>query len=332
MSPTRCAVRAERFITCDHCARPSKGGECDLSDRSRPFGRGDHELCIGLQEIRRVDQNLITNGIRVPRARGGDLLACQKKATCIYSQLKTCSSSESQRDYGSHPALHGDAGQAALCRQPRQSEVLWHVPSARYELFPASSDPQSKLYLPESDQASVSRAAPVLTRAIDWTLIAQQYDELVKYATAVQIDGRRRAILARFTPTRRIQPTRRCGIGTVIKTSSCAVSGRRNVAAGDSEGLNVVENWNSANSFIFYGRYGELSSNRRDDQEIGCCAPPLANQPCVREHADDPDVLADPPGCAADPEDFRGLTPLIYAHVNRMEIPSGYDHRLPLAA
>jgi len=32
------------------------------------------------------------------------------------------------------------------------------------------------------------------------------------------------------------------------------------------EGLNVVENWNSANSFIFYGRHGEMATNRRDNQ------------------------------------------------------------------
>jgi TnpA family transposase len=34
------------------------------------------------------------------------------------------------------------------------------------------------------------------------------------------------------------------------------------------EGLNVVENWNSANSFILYGRGGEIATNRAEDQEI----------------------------------------------------------------
>ena len=34
------------------------------------------------------------------------------------------------------------------------------------------------------------------------------------------------------------------------------------------EGLNVVENWNSANDFIFYGKSGEIATNRLDDQEI----------------------------------------------------------------
>ena len=39
---------------------------------------------------------------------------------------------------------------------------------------------------------------------------------------------------------------------------------RREVNAG----LKVLENWNSANDFIFYGRSGEIASNRLDDQEI----------------------------------------------------------------
>lgn len=34
-----------------------------------------------------------------------------------------------------------------------------------------------------------------------------------------------------------------------------------------NSGLNVVENWNSANSFIFYGKGGEIATNRLEDQE-----------------------------------------------------------------
>ena len=34
------------------------------------------------------------------------------------------------------------------------------------------------------------------------------------------------------------------------------------------EGLNVVETWNSANGFIFFGKGGEVASNRLDDQEV----------------------------------------------------------------
>ena len=38
------------------------------------------------------------------------------------------------------------------------------------------------------------------------------------------------------------------------------------------EGLNVIENWNSANAFIHYGKGGEFASNRLEDQEIAMLA------------------------------------------------------------
>jgi TnpA family transposase len=34
------------------------------------------------------------------------------------------------------------------------------------------------------------------------------------------------------------------------------------------DGLNVVENWNSANGFIFYGKGDEIGTHRRDEQEL----------------------------------------------------------------
>jgi TnpA family transposase len=35
-----------------------------------------------------------------------------------------------------------------------------------------------------------------------------------------------------------------------------------------NDGLNVVENWNSANAFIFYGKGGEVATNRLEEQEL----------------------------------------------------------------
>jgi TnpA family transposase len=32
-----------------------------------------------------------------------------------------------------------------------------------------------------------------------------------------------------------------------------------------NEGLNIIENWNGANDFIYFGKGGEMASNRRDD-------------------------------------------------------------------
>jgi TnpA family transposase len=38
------------------------------------------------------------------------------------------------------------------------------------------------------------------------------------------------------------------------------------------EGLNVIENWNSANDFIWYGKGGEIATNNKEEQEIAVLA------------------------------------------------------------
>ena len=80
----------------------------------------------------------------------------------------------------------------------------------------------------------------------------------------------------------------------------------------------MVENWNSTNSFIFYGRGGEIATNRVDDQEIAMLALHLLqialvyiNTLMIQRVLTDQQLLA---GFRV--EDYRALTPLIYGHVN----------------
>lgn len=84
------------------------------------------------------------------------------------------------------------------------------------------------------------------------------------------------------------------------------------------EGLNVVENWNSANSFIFYGRSSEISTNDRQSQEISVLALHLlqaclvyVNTLMIQQVLRQPDWQN-----RLEIEDLRALSPLIYAHVN----------------
>ena len=80
----------------------------------------------------------------------------------------------------------------------------------------------------------------------------------------------------------------------------------------------MVENWNSANSFIFYGKGVEIATNRLEDQEIAVLSLHLLqaclvyiNTLMIQQ------VLAEPAWLKRmAPEDFRGLSPLIYNHVN----------------
>lgn len=80
------------------------------------------------------------------------------------------------------------------------------------------------------------------------------------------------------------------------------------------EALNVIEQWNSVNGFIFSARGGELLSNRPEDQEMAILcltliqvSLALVNILLLQE------VLAEEKWKQAmKQEDWRGLTPLFY--------------------
>jgi hypothetical protein len=107
-----------------------------------------------------------------------------------------------------------------------------------------------------------------------------------------------------------------------IRLERCADEGW-NTRAGSSEyaingGLNVVEQWNSANDFVFFARRDEMTSNRREDHEISVLALHLlqncmvyVNTLMVQQ------VLARPHWTERlTARDLDALTPLIWDHVN----------------
>ena len=62
---------------------------------------------------------------------------------------------------------------------------------------------------------------PVLTKPIDWGIIRQQYDQMVKYATAVRLGtAETEAILRRFTRNNVQHPTYKAfaELGKAVKT------------------------------------------------------------------------------------------------------------------
>src|SRR5699024_12035277 len=103
-------------------------------------------------------------------------------------------------------------------------------------------------------------------------LIRQQYDQMIKYATALRLGtADTEAILKRFTRNNLKHPTYQAlaELGKVIKTIFlCEYLNSEQIRREIHEGLNVVENGNSANSFIYYGKRGESSTKRLEDQEI----------------------------------------------------------------
>ena len=84
------------------------------------------------------------------------------------------------------------------------------------------------------------------------------------------------------------------------------------------EGLNVVESWNSANGFVFFGKGGEIATNRVADQETSALALHLVPASLVYVNmCMVQSVLGDPVWAAKlSSNDLRGLSPLIYTHIN----------------
>ena len=137
------------------------------------------------------DQNLMTEWHI--RYRGPGIMVywhVEKKALCIYSQIKRCSSSEVaamiegvlrhatdmyvEKDYVDS---HGqDEAAFAFCYM------------LDFQLLPRLKGiGRQKLYRPEAGKSKAyANLQPILTRPINWELIRKHYDEIIKYTTALE--------------------------------------------------------------------------------------------------------------------------------------------------
>lgn len=308
------------------------------------WGEGTTTCASDSKKFGAWDQNLMTEWHIRYGGRGVMIYwHVEKKSTCIYSQLKRCSSSEvaamiegvlrhcTDMEVRSHYVdSHG------------QSEVAFafcHL--LGFDLLPRlKAISKQKLYLPDSAlRPELGELAPILTRPIDWGLIGQQYDEMIKYATALREGtAEPEAILRRFTKSNVRHPTYRAlsELGKAIKTMFlCNYLGDQNLRREIQDGLNVIENWNSANGFIFFGKSGEIATNRLEDQEVSVLALHLLQVSMVYVNTlMIQKILSEKRWrMAMGPRDYQALSPLIYAHVN----PYGFfeldmSSRIPLAA
>ena len=157
---------------------------------------------------------------------------------------------------------------------------------------------------------------------MNWNEIVRQYDEMVKYAAAMQHGAADpESILRRFSRGDVMHPTYKAlaELGRAIKTIFlCRYHRLESFRREINEGLNVIENWNSANGFVFFGKDGEIATNRVRDQEIAALALQLVQASLVYVNTRMVQSILNAPDWAGmlSSEDMRGLSPLFYLYIN----------------
>ncbi|MER7775863.1 Tn3 family transposase [Streptomyces sp. NPDC096191] len=119
--------------------------------------------------------------------------------------------------------------------------------------------------------------APVLsTGTIDWDLIRQQYDQFVKYTTALRLGtAEAEQVLRSFTRGVPEHSTYRAieELGRGVRTAViCDCLADADLRREINDGLQVEENWNSAHHDLFYGKGGALAGSDKESRKVSMLA------------------------------------------------------------
>jgi TnpA family transposase len=293
--------------------------------RTSLWGEGSTAVASDSTHFRSYDQNIFTEWHS--RYGGRGILIywhVERGSMVVHSQTLRASASEvhamiegairhgtTMKVEGNYVDTHG------------QSEIGFAITRLLgFDLLPRIKQINKiRLYRPVTGQPDAyPQLTAALTRPIRWDLIEQNYDQMIKYATAIrQGTASTEAILRRFTRSAS-HPTYQAmlEVGRAQRTIFVARFLRsRELQREITEGLNIVEAFNGANSVIYYGKGGEIASNRQDEQEMtALCLRILQAALVYINTLMLQDVLAE--DAWADlltTEDRRGLTPLFWQHV-----------------
>jgi len=311
---------------------------------SRIWGEATTGVACDSKKLSVWDQNLMAEWHTRYQGRGVMVYwHVEKKAVCIYSQLKTCSSSE----VGS--MIKGIL-QHCTTMEVNEAYVDTHGQSLlafgvsdllKFDLLPRFKNiHKQKLYYPSSsDKNKYEHLQLILEAPIHWKLIEDNYDEVIKNVAAIKTGAMEPDVFVkRFSKDNYQHPVYRAllEIGKIEKTNflcRCLMSEELRIEIHEAQ--NVVERLNSIMGFIFYGKLGEISTNIKEEQELGIVCLHLL-QACMSyiNTLIFQEVLTRPEWKdKLTPEDKRALNVLFHSHIN----PYGLflldlEKRLPISA
>ncbi len=273
------------------------------------------------------DQNLMSQFH--PRYRSKGVMIywhVDGKAVCIYSQLKSCASSEvSSMIEGVLRHCTNIIIKAGYVDTHGASEVGFAFSYLLdFDLLPRLKNIHTqKLYGVEKDDVTkYANLSSIISRSINWELIEAQYDQIIKYAVALKLGtANAEIIMKRFTRDNLQHPIYKAlsELGRAIKTIFlCRYLSSESLRQEIHEGLNVVERWNGINEFIFYGKTGAFRSNQPEELELSMLCLHLLqlsmvyiNTLMLQQVLQESNWLS-----KLTVADKRAITPLLHEHIN----------------
>ena len=291
------------------------------------WGEGTTACASDSKRIGAWDQSLLTEW----HARYGGpgvmiYYHVERNSVCIYSQLKSCSSSEVaamiEGVLRHDTEMDIDKNYVDTHGQSEVGFAFCHL--LGFSLLPRLKNlRKQRLYRPTSGEPDAyAHLQPLLTRPINWAIIEQQYDELIKFASALRLGtADAEAILRRFTRSNVQHPTYKalCELGKALRTPFlCEYLRLESLRREIHEGLEVIEAGNGANDFILYGKSGQFASNKTEDHEVLMLSLHLLQVSLVDVNTlMIQQALAQPAWQGRlTARDLRALTPLKWQHIN----------------